>query len=336
MKPFRRPRGFTLIELLVVIAIIGVLIALLLPAVQQAREAARRIQCVNNLKQMGIALHTYHDTVGSLPWGQGPLGCNDFNWIIFSLPYMEQTALYNTINFSFGFGCTGDPFNRTAWYTKLNTVTCPSDQDRLTNAHGHNNYHANAGSRPVLFGFGSGASLVLPNGPFGAVPELGPIGFQSVSDGTSNTAAISERVKGIGTSNNATRDPLAPTSTISRISDASRMDIPQLFQQACQQADPRLPAQNLGNGRPPGSNWHMGNPQSSRYNHVMAPNTWSCTTASGNNGNGAQTASSRHPGIVNVLFLDGTVRGVKNSVALAVWWAIGSRDGAEVVSSDAL
>src|SRR5262249_19334094 len=84
-------RGFTLIELLVVIAIIAVLIALLLPAVQGAREAARRAQCVNNLRQYGIALHNYHDTVGSLPWGHGPLGCNDWGWIALALGHLEQT-----------------------------------------------------------------------------------------------------------------------------------------------------------------------------------------------------------------------------------------------------
>src|ERR1700689_4345830 len=92
--------AFTLIELLVVIAIIAVLIALLLPAVQAAREAARRAQCVNNLKQLGLALHNYHDTMGCLPWDHGPNSWNEWSGMTMLLPFMEQTSLYNSINFA--------------------------------------------------------------------------------------------------------------------------------------------------------------------------------------------------------------------------------------------
>src|SRR5213593_3444408 len=95
-------RGFTLIELLVVIAIIAVLIALLLPAVQAAREAARRAQCVNNLKQIGIGLHNYASTVDSFPWGDGPDQWNQWSALALMLPYMEQSAMYNAINFNYG------------------------------------------------------------------------------------------------------------------------------------------------------------------------------------------------------------------------------------------
>src|SRR5258707_757875 len=140
-----RSGAFTLIELLVVIAIIAVLIALLLPAVQAAREAARRAQCVNNLKQLGIAMHNYHSSVNSLPWGDGPW------WIEWSahtllLPYMEQAPIYNAINFSDTqpFGQTpmpvNNPANSTATYTVISGFNCPSDSDRLTDPNGHNNY----------------------------------------------------------------------------------------------------------------------------------------------------------------------------------------------------
>ena len=146
-------RGFTLIELLVVIAIIAVLIALLLPAVQAAREAARRAQCVNNLKQIGLALHNYHSSINALPWDHGPGGWNEWSGMTMLLPYMEQQPLYNTINFNYIIGngaataTNGGFLNTTAIQTKLNGLVCPSDLDRLTNTDaGHNNYVMNAGS----------------------------------------------------------------------------------------------------------------------------------------------------------------------------------------------
>src|SRR5262245_41796200 len=107
MSHQNRPSGFTLIELLVVIAIIAVLIALLLPAVQMAREAARRTQCRNNLKQLGLAMHNYHDTCQVLPWGHGPLNWNDWSAFVFMLPYLEQSPIYNAINFDRRPPCTG-------------------------------------------------------------------------------------------------------------------------------------------------------------------------------------------------------------------------------------
>jgi len=146
--------GFTLIELLVVIAIIAVLIALLLPAVQSAREAARRAQCVNNLKQIGLALHNYHSAVNSLPWGDGPW------WIewspIRSCCLHRAGAIYNAINFvdtqPFGQGSMviNHPANTTAVYQVISGFLCPSDQDRLTDPNGHNNYVANSGSAPTV------------------------------------------------------------------------------------------------------------------------------------------------------------------------------------------
>src|SRR5215469_12726951 len=136
-----RRRGFTLIELLVVIAIIAVLIALLLPAVQAAREAARRAQCVNNMKQLGIAMHNYHDVVGSFPtsfWrntyqpGTTTVdGTNRHSWFAMILPNIEQTVLYNAMNFSVG---VGGRINSTAALTPINVLMCPSDPGPIQSA----------------------------------------------------------------------------------------------------------------------------------------------------------------------------------------------------------
>jgi len=148
MMSRQKSRGFTLIELLVVIAIIAVLIGLLLPAVQAAREAARRAQCVNNLKQLGLASHNYHDVVGKFPTGMylhpvfGPtsgLAWNNASWLVLLLPQVEQQPLFNSVNFSMMMGtqigggwrwspmyAAGDP-NSTVRVTVLNSLICPSD-----------------------------------------------------------------------------------------------------------------------------------------------------------------------------------------------------------------
>ncbi len=136
VKPHRTERGFTLIELLVVIAIIGVLIALLLPAVQAAREAARRSQCTNNLKQIGLAMHNYHSAMNAFPMGvsasnntvEGSIAWSGWSCQALMLPYMEQTAIYNSINFDFAPIAGGHfSFNSTASATMINSLLCPSD-----------------------------------------------------------------------------------------------------------------------------------------------------------------------------------------------------------------
>src|SRR5262245_33553570 len=154
-------RGFTLIELLVVIAIIAVLIGLLLPAVQAAREAARRAQCVNNLKQIGLAAHNYNDSIGSFPIGQGYTDAGYWGPLAMLTPYLEQGVVFNTINFMYGsanfngprqFELTGPriPINQTAFTIKFNIALCPSDgRDALTDIWGHTNYAGNMGAIPV-------------------------------------------------------------------------------------------------------------------------------------------------------------------------------------------
>jgi prepilin-type N-terminal cleavage/methylation domain-containing protein/prepilin-type processing-associated H-X9-DG protein len=225
-KCCRRPAGFTLIELLVVIAIIAVLIALLLPAVQAAREAARRSQCVNNLKQIALAMQNYHSATNSFPAGgantgnietpgtTGPWG----NWSAFSmmLPYLEQQAIYNACNFmvtnqGYGSGIDG-MINSTATSTTINAFLCPS-APRLTGGnwgtyygqpYPNVNYFASIGSSLCQYGgnpagvayMDSNGNSAAPNGVFMVFGP--PIGIQNVTDGTSNTIAFGEWRTGDG------------------------------------------------------------------------------------------------------------------------------------------
>ena len=212
MRSYPDRRGFTLIELLVVIAIIAVLIALLLPAVQAAREAARRMQCTNNLKQLGLGVQNYISTNNVLPpfsesynnngyWVDWPL-----NWQAATIPYLEQLQVYNALNYSFG---GFDSQNYTITATKMATLTCPSESISIgpfgADYPGWTNYVGNMGGPSMIQSLngtivpnahGSGANNTTWG--VGYYPStLGPVGLQAVTDGTSNTALASEKLAGI-------------------------------------------------------------------------------------------------------------------------------------------
>jgi len=334
-RRLRRNAGFTLIELLVVIAIIGVLIALLLPAVQQAREAARRIQCTNNLKQIGLAIHNYVDRVGMFPFGQSSDPINQwFGWssLAMMLPELEQTSVFDRLNFDVDGGSDpATPENSTAITAKIGFFTCPSDLDRLNGAVGRNNYFGNSGSTPKsnddrANGVFRGTNM-LATGPYW--PTMS-VRIKDVPDGLSQTAAFSERVKGMGLFNNGQGpDTLLPSGSVIRVNGLPNNadGVASLCNAAISQGS----AATLAGSFSIGSYWHIGTMYATRYNHVMPPNTWSCARQNTDN-DGAHTASSRHPGVVNVLFADGSVKSVNQSVDLNVWRAIGTRDGGEAVS----
>jgi prepilin-type N-terminal cleavage/methylation domain-containing protein/prepilin-type processing-associated H-X9-DG protein len=318
MKTTNPRRGFTLIELLVVIAIIGVLVALLLPAVQSAREAARRSQCTNNLKQIGLAVQNYHDRTNALPGAQLPRGLTSFSAITHLLPDLEQSTLYNALNCSVL--TDADPANATVKFTSVSSFVCPSDAGNtaLEQLGGPTNYMADMGSWIVWqYADGPNTGLAQPNGVFYGNSHTR---FAEVRDGLSNTAFFSERILADG--NNGVVSPIAdvffaktqPTTINDAVSQCQSLDVLDLSNQ--------FP---LFMGAPWLNGQHI-------CLHVTAPNTRSC---------GFFTAlraimppSSYHPGGVNVLFGDGSVRFIKDSINVITWRALGTRAGGEVVSAN--
>jgi prepilin-type N-terminal cleavage/methylation domain-containing protein/prepilin-type processing-associated H-X9-DG protein len=320
-------RGFTLIELLVVIAIIAVLIALLLPAVQAAREAARRMQCVNNLKQLGIAMHNYHDTMGSLPIGrQGihrPTGSPGYlgdtsgsnhrrTWAFSILPYIEQGVIANAVNFSIAYSDASHG-NDTALTTEIGGFLCPSDPNSgVVNAASFKfhlaNYMVNWGNTHY-----DQAGIATENpysgpAPGGAVSFLGApfaldmaFGVATITDGTSNTLMASEVIACAPNGSSADHRGavynddyncamfMAYTPPNSKIAD----QVPSFCVYPFMQNPPCL-------DKPPAFN----------------------------------AARSLHSGGVNALMCDGRVQFFKNSISIPTWRALSSSSGSEVVSSD--
>jgi prepilin-type N-terminal cleavage/methylation domain-containing protein/prepilin-type processing-associated H-X9-DG protein len=312
----RHRSGFTLIELLVVIAIIAVLIALLLPAVQSAREAARRIQCVNNLKQIGVALHNYQESRTVLPGADMVFNVTELSALANILPYLEQSNVYNSINFDFSYQ---DPTNTTAMYTVVSGFVCPSDLPDAVPALGaQTNYMANMGSGIVWqSAIGPNVGMPQPNGVFYGDSATS---FAAITDGLSNTTFYSERVLADG--NNSIVSPIADV-----FFSPAFPATPDQALQLCQAVD----ITNLANQFPlfMGAPWLCGQ---HIFLHVSPPNSRSCGFFIALRAE--MPPSSHHTGGVNVLFGDGAVKFIKDSVNLPVWRALGTRNGGEVLSAD--
>jgi prepilin-type N-terminal cleavage/methylation domain-containing protein len=309
----RRRSGFTLIELLVVIAIIAILIGLLVPAVQKVREAAARLQCENNLKQIGLALHDYHDTYKKLPPGSNTSG---FTVVALLLPYIEQGNVYNQINFSVS---ATNAANAGPTGITIPILLCPSDPTNVMPAgQGGNNYFANYGTNPNFF-----QPHNVANGVFGLRDTSG-VRLTDITDGTSSTVAFSELRKGDW--NNAQYSPQDWLN-------ASSAGLPTSIDQAlslCQGIDPTsLTYQWLSAG----GEWLNDSNTGTAYLHCGTPNTVpNCGFPA--NLTFCVNASSAHIGGVNAVLCDGSVRFVGNSISLATWRAVGIRAGGEVVGND--
>ncbi len=312
----RRP-GFTLVELLVVIAIIGILVALLLPAVQAAREAARRTQCNNNLKQMALAVHNYHDVYHAFPFAYQ----QNISHHARLLPFMEQTNLHDMINFQVSYS---DPSNLAVMNTKVGGFVCPSDINQLPSSLGAtNNYYGNMGTTilyqaPSTNPSNSNFGFPEHNGSFSASVA---VRFGDVLDGTSNTALFSEKNRGDGS--NGISSPASDTyqpGTYPATADQAMADC-----LAVNTLD--LSKQGFSNV---GAPWLRPYHSTTVYYHILPPNTRSCMYPPGRI---ATTAGSRHPGGVMIALCDGSVRFVSKTINVATWRALGTRDSSDLVGN---
>jgi prepilin-type N-terminal cleavage/methylation domain-containing protein len=320
----RKGRGFTLIELLVVIAIIALLIALLLPAVQQAREAARRTQCKNNLKQFGLALHNYHDVFGQFP--NGKYGCaldsggmaNSNSWRAFSvhtliLPYIEQAPLYAQMDWN---QLINAGTNNTVKNAKIAAFKCPSDVQYLGTEPGNN--YVCSGGPSTWWGIGIANEI-------GVFNYQRKIGIRDITDGTSNTIAVSEST--VGNNNTGAYDlkrslvraQAFPGGFPSNFATQAQLDA---YGTQCRTGTGNLHAHVR-------REWVNGIGGQTIFNTLNAPNSANpdchpCVGCGWYDSQGVWSARSMHTGGVQVLLVDGSAKFVSDNVDLLTWQRAGA------------
>ncbi|NMC20296.1 MAG: DUF1559 domain-containing protein [Thermogutta sp.] len=342
-------RGFTLVELLVVIAIIGILIALLLPAVQAAREAARRSQCTNNLKQLGIALHNYHDTFGTLPFRQGGTGGagndNRLSGFIGLLPFIEQRPLYDKISQPLDQDGDGTPDypafgprpwdgGYQPWKTQVEALLCPSDPARGMKQPG------DIGFTSYCFSVGDWtpwASDTASRGPFTYQITYN---FASITDGLSNTVAMGERCIG------RSKSQMIKGGIVLSASDAVPSDPTKNQPIACMTRvgtnGMYIAGQSYADWS--GTRWVDGATGFTVINTILPPNGPTCCEGTWDGNRLLSPPTSYHPGGVNTLMCDGSVHFISETIdtgnlsagsvmsgysPYGVWGALGSKDGGD-------
>jgi prepilin-type N-terminal cleavage/methylation domain-containing protein/prepilin-type processing-associated H-X9-DG protein len=343
----RSRAGFTLIELLVVIAIIAVLIALLLPAVQAAREAARRAQCVNNLKQIGLAMMNYESSQGVLPLGanyQGPqdagTGCGygtpngprEWGALAYILQYMEQSNIYNATNFAINRGNgpgTAGLINSTAMLAKINSYVCPSDfpiqpyavPAQSNNGYSQTSYFPSGGTWNTI-GYYSGPDCWQQDIGNGAFDDLRPYRIAEFTDGTSNTILVGECARFKNDPDQVFNQWNRYEYFASGVTPSSGSGRPQGLGFEV----PQINANPFDGPLPPGTDW----PDTSDYKSWAQPANINTYKQYGQWG-----FRSQHPGGANFAFCDGSVKFLKQTINQNTYMGLGTRAMGEVISADA-
>lgn len=334
--------GFTLIELLVVIAIIAVLIALLLPAVQQAREAARRSQCKNNLKQLGLALHNYHDTMLQFPIQQlgGQFTTSTADWrghsaIAMILPYIDQAPLYNTYNFYVwswwdgGLGAHMVQNTTSPGRVIIPAFRCPSDGVKAGDGTGNRpgiNYPVCEGANSGMFndGVSGGITTFKQNGIFNIKV---PVNISSITDGTSNVILAGEQIVG-GGSASAINNLAALRQAVAI---PGGWDGTFLTQAQLDDWGGRCNSSTNNQRQESGHFWNVGVHEQATFNVLLPPNSryQNCTahcSGCAPDGPAMIGARSYHTGGVHILMADGAVRFVGDSINYITWQRLGARN----------
>lgn len=358
-----RRTGFTLVELLVVIAIIGILVALLLPAVQRVRETARRMQCGNNLKQIGIALHNYHDTHRTFPVSMvGPgapygthYGTGFYSWLALLLPYIEQAPVADIIDFRVnmadrgGGDCYVFPgatisqthINAAAATARIASFACPSESFEMTQAMGSarpapGSYAGNIGWPSNTTGIDGNRSARKHNGFIPLVNPVSPKAWHStemrlgwIKDGSSHTLAVTERVVSSVATWRDTLDETRHPAEYSYCAGSASAKPLHDFVDLCANATYIDATYSRPQGRAWISGWTLA---ANTYSHVLPINFRSCHLHGGeDDGTNLIAPSSRHGSGVNALLADGSIHFITETIDMRVWWGLGSRDGGETI-----
>lgn len=320
MRVSKPRRGFTLVELLVVIAIIGILVALLLPAVQAAREAARRMQCSNNLKQIGLASHNYHDTYKVLPAGTyrgKPLRPtdNDASTLTHLLPFLENSNKYNQFNWNASLN--GSATNSAAIRQTLAVFNCPSDPAAIGFVWaGHGTYMQCLGNQ------------AFEDNQSGVFWRNSAVRFGEITDGMSNTAFFAEIKRGPYPRNGTGSLAVIPAGHVDDFRVATNVGG---WNPAVDDFTPPASCENRATSawQYRGLQYYRGLMVATFYNHTLTPNARRRDCIASSLDRGHLASRSYHPGGIQFMLGDGSVRFASETVDAATWRAVGSRTGGE-------